>query len=66
MEGQLSGIDREAVERVVDAVEIPVVASGGVTDLADVGELRESGAAAVVVGTALYEGRFSLRDAMDV
>ncbi|GAB7014405.1 1-(5-phosphoribosyl)-5-[(5-phosphoribosylamino)methylideneamino]imidazole-4-carboxamide isomerase [Halolamina salina] len=66
VEGQLSGIDREAVERVVDAVEIPVVASGGVTDLADVGELRESGAAAVVVGTALYEGRFSLAEAMEV
>ncbi|WP_049980328.1 1-(5-phosphoribosyl)-5-[(5-phosphoribosylamino)methylideneamino]imidazole-4-carboxamide isomerase [Halolamina rubra] len=65
VEGQLSGIDREAVERVVDAVEIPVVASGGVTDLDDVAALREAGAAAVVVGTALYEGRFSLREAMD-
>jgi len=66
VEGQLSGIDREAVERVVDAVDVPVVASGGVTDLNDVAALREAGAAAVVVGTALYEGRFSLAEAMDV
>ena len=65
VEGQLSGIDRDAVERVVDAVDIPVVASGGVTDLDDVAALRDAGAAAVVVGTALYEGRFSLREAMD-
>ncbi|AEN06587.1 1-(5-phosphoribosyl)-5-((5-phosphoribosylamino)methylideneamino) imidazole-4-carboxamide isomerase [halophilic archaeon DL31] len=64
VEGKLEGIDREAVERVVDTVNIPVVASGGVTDLGDVDALREAGAAAVVVGTALYEGRFSLRDAM--
>ena len=64
VEGQLSGIDREAVERVVESVDIPVVASGGVTELADVAALRDAGAAAVVVGTALYEGRFSLRDAM--
>lgn len=64
VEGKLEGIDREAVERVVDTVDIPVVASGGVTDLGDVDALREAGAAAVVVGTALYEGRFSLRDAM--
>jgi phosphoribosylformimino-5-aminoimidazole carboxamide ribotide isomerase len=66
VEGQLEGIDREAVERVVEAVDIPVVASGGVTDLDDVAALREAGAAAVVVGTALYEGRFSLRDGMGV
>ena len=65
VEGQLSGIDREAVERVVEAVDIPVVASGGVTDLDDVAALQDAGAAAVVVGTALYEGRFSLGEAMD-
>ncbi len=66
VEGQLEGIDREAVERVVEAVDIPVVASGGVTDLDDVRALEDAGAAAVVVGTALYEGRFSLREAMSV
>ena len=66
VEGQLEGIDREAVERVVDAVDIPVVASGGVTELDDVHALEEAGAAAVVVGTALYEGRFSLREAMTI
>ncbi|QLG60760.1 1-(5-phosphoribosyl)-5-[(5-phosphoribosylamino)methylideneamino]imidazole-4-carboxamide isomerase [Halorarum salinum] len=65
VEGRLEGVNREAVERVVDAVEIPVVASGGVASLADVRELREAGAAAVVVGTALYEGRFTLREALD-
>lgn len=66
VEGQLEGIDREAVQRVVDAVDIPVVASGGVTSLADLETLKESGAAAVVVGTALYEGRFTLREALAV
>ncbi|QZY00725.1 1-(5-phosphoribosyl)-5-[(5-phosphoribosylamino)methylideneamino]imidazole-4-carboxamide isomerase [Halobaculum rubrum] len=63
VEGQLEGINRESVERVVDAVDIPVVASGGVTTLDDVRALREAGAAAVVVGTALYEGRFTLAEA---
>ncbi|WP_430503466.1 1-(5-phosphoribosyl)-5-[(5-phosphoribosylamino)methylideneamino]imidazole-4-carboxamide isomerase [Haloparvum sp. PAK95] len=63
VEGQLEGIDREAVERVVDAVDIPVVASGGVAAVDDVVALRDAGAAAVVVGTALYEGEFTLREA---
>ncbi|GAB7009740.1 1-(5-phosphoribosyl)-5-[(5-phosphoribosylamino)methylideneamino]imidazole-4-carboxamide isomerase [Halorubrum trueperi] len=63
VEGQLEGIDREAVAAVVDAVEIPVIASGGVASVSDVVALKESGAAAVVVGTALYEGAFTLREA---
>ena len=63
VEGQLEGIDREAVASVADAVEIPVIASGGVTNVDDVVALKEAGAAAVVVGTALYEGRFALREA---
>ncbi|MDB2225305.1 1-(5-phosphoribosyl)-5-[(5-phosphoribosylamino)methylideneamino]imidazole-4-carboxamide isomerase [Halorubrum ezzemoulense] len=65
VEGQLDGIDREAVASVVDAVEIPVIASGGVAAVDDVVELKEAGAAAVVVGTALYEGEFTLREAQD-
>ncbi|MCQ4332940.1 1-(5-phosphoribosyl)-5-[(5-phosphoribosylamino)methylideneamino]imidazole-4-carboxamide isomerase [Natronomonas sp. F2-12] len=66
VEGQLSGIRREPLEGVVEAVDIPVVASGGVATLEDVRTLEEAGAAAVVIGTALYEGRFTLEEAMAV
>ena len=63
VEGKLEGVQTDRVRAVVDAVEIPVVASGGVATLDDVRALREAGAAAVVVGTALYEGRFTLEEA---
>jgi phosphoribosylformimino-5-aminoimidazole carboxamide ribotide isomerase len=63
VEGQLEGVRTEPVEQVVEAVDIPVIASGGVATLDDVRALREAGAAAVVVGTALYEGRFTLGEA---
>jgi phosphoribosylformimino-5-aminoimidazole carboxamide ribotide isomerase len=59
-EGRLGGIDPTATRRVVDASPVPVIASGGVTSLADVVTLAGLGASAVVIGTALYEGRFSL------
>ncbi len=65
VEGQLAGVQTELLSRVVDAVDVPVVASGGVATLDDVRTLRDVGADAVVVGTALYEGRFTLREAMD-
>ncbi|WP_138798393.1 1-(5-phosphoribosyl)-5-[(5-phosphoribosylamino)methylideneamino]imidazole-4-carboxamide isomerase [Halostella sp. PRR32] len=65
VEGQLDGVQTDPVRRVVEAVDIPVVASGGVATIDDVRALREAGAAAVVVGSALYEGRFTLGEAMD-
>ncbi|MFC4359783.1 1-(5-phosphoribosyl)-5-[(5-phosphoribosylamino)methylideneamino]imidazole-4-carboxamide isomerase [Halobium salinum] len=65
VEGKLEGVQTENVRALAEAVSIPVVASGGVATLDDVRALREAGASAVVVGTALYEGRFTLREAMD-
>ncbi|QIO21453.1 1-(5-phosphoribosyl)-5-[(5-phosphoribosylamino)methylideneamino]imidazole-4-carboxamide isomerase [Haloarcula sp. JP-L23] len=65
VEGQLEGVRTDPVRRIVEAVEIPVVASGGVATVEDVLALESAGAAAVVVGSALYEGAFTLEAAMD-
>ncbi|MCH7660631.1 MAG: 1-(5-phosphoribosyl)-5-[(5-phosphoribosylamino)methylideneamino]imidazole-4-carboxamide isomerase [Euryarchaeota archaeon] len=65
VEGQLEGVRTGPVEQVADAVGIPVVASGGVASVDDIHALKEAGAAAVVVGTALYEGRFTLEEAIE-
>jgi phosphoribosylformimino-5-aminoimidazole carboxamide ribotide isomerase len=64
VEGQLAGVQTAVTRRVVEVVDVPVVASGGVATLDDVRALRDAGAAAVVVGTALYEGQFTLEEAM--
>jgi len=64
-EGRLAGVDAERVRRVAEAVDIPVVASGGVGKLEDIHTLREAGASSVVVGSALYEGRFTLGEAIE-
>jgi len=66
VEGRMEGVRGAEVERVVEAVDVPVVASGGVSTLEDVRTLQATGAAAVVVGTALYEGAFTLAEANDV
>ena len=63
VEGRMDGVRETEVERVVEAVDVPVVASGGVSSLDDVRDLKGTGAAAVVVGTALYEGAFTLEEA---
>ena len=45
-------------------VDIPVIASGGVGTLDDLRELEAAGVRAVVFGRALYEGRFTLEEAL--
>jgi phosphoribosyl isomerase A len=47
----------------------PVVASGGITELSDLEALMglvDEGVEGAIVGTALYEGRFTLEDALAV
>jgi len=63
-EGLLRGVSTEPVRGLAGAVSIPVVASGGVSTLEDLMQLKKAGAAAAVVGSALYTGRLSLRGAM--
>jgi len=63
VEGQLEGVRTDPVRRLAGAAGIPVVASGGVASVEDLLALRDAGADAAVVGSALYEGSFSLEEA---
>ncbi|MBW6517581.1 MAG: 1-(5-phosphoribosyl)-5-[(5-phosphoribosylamino)methylideneamino]imidazole-4-carboxamide isomerase [ANME-2 cluster archaeon] len=63
-EGLLKGVDPEPTRNLVEAVNIPVVASGGITTADDVRIIKDTGAVAVVVGSALYTGRLSLSEAI--
>jgi len=63
VEGRQEGVRTEPVRDLAAAVDIPVIASGGVATVDDVRALKDAGAAGVVVGTALYEGSFTLEEA---
>ena len=68
-DGAQVGVDAARMEEIATAVRIPVIASGGVASLADIRTLArrfEAGVVGVVVGRALYEGNFSLSDALKV
>jgi phosphoribosylformimino-5-aminoimidazole carboxamide ribotide isomerase len=66
VDGTLKGPQIEKVRKLVETVRVPVIASGGVAGLNDLVELAGTGVEGVVVGTALYEGRFTLEQAMEV
>lgn len=62
-DGTLEGPDLDLIGSVVDDSRFAVIASGGVSSLADLSALAVLGCEAVVVGRALYEGRFTLAEA---
>ena len=68
-DGTMAGPDRDQLSAVLSATTVPVIASGGVGTLADLtalGQLEAEGRrlAGAVVGRALYEGRFTLGEAL--
>lgn len=63
-EGLMQGVNPVPTRELVESVSIPVIASGGVSSLKDLQVLKNTGASGVVVGSALYMGRFTLEDAI--
>ena len=63
-DGMLAGPNLAATEQMVQAVDFPVIASGGVTTAQDVERLLRIGAAGCIIGRALYEDRIALPDAL--
>jgi phosphoribosylformimino-5-aminoimidazole carboxamide ribotide isomerase len=49
----------------IDAVSIPVLVSGGVSSKADVCAVKELGAGGCILGSALYSGKISLKEALE-
>lgn len=65
-DGQMSGPDYELLESVRAAVPgAAIIASGGVSSLADIRELAARGFDAAITGRALYEGAFTLPGALE-
>ena len=62
-DGMMSGPNVDAMTRMQAAVEVPVVASGGVSSAEDVARLADAGMAGCIIGRAIYEGTLSLPEA---
>jgi len=66
-DGMLQGPNLDLLRSVCAATDRPVVASGGITELSDLEALMglvPDGVEGAIIGTALYEGRFALEDAL--
>ena len=64
-DGMLKGPNVEATQTLVDTVKIDVIASGGITSLADIETLKSIGASGAIIGRALYTGDLELQSAIE-
>ncbi len=66
-DGTGTGVNAEATKALAELIDIPVIASGGVSGMSDIERILEIGVfgvAGVIIGKALYTGAISLTDAI--
>ncbi|MFA6357142.1 MAG: 1-(5-phosphoribosyl)-5-[(5-phosphoribosylamino)methylideneamino]imidazole-4-carboxamide isomerase [Candidatus Omnitrophota bacterium] len=66
-DGTLTGPNILGIKELLKATGLNIVASGGVSDLKDLfklNKLKEQGVTGVIIGKALYEGKFTLAEAL--
>lgn len=68
-DGMMTGVNVDATRRLAEAISIPVIASGGITDMDDIRALcaiEETGVIGAITGRAIYEGRLDFAEALKV
>jgi len=65
-DGMMQGVNVEATVELAQAVAVPIIASGGISSLADIRalcEVQQEGIMGAIIGRALYEGDIDLAEA---
>jgi phosphoribosylformimino-5-aminoimidazole carboxamide ribotide isomerase len=65
-DGMMQGVNVEATRQLAEAISVPVIASGGVTDMdciVRLNEVKAAGIEGVIIGRALYERTINLPEA---
>lgn len=65
-DGMMTGVNIEATAKLAEAVHIPIIASGGISNMDDIhalGRLVDDGVVAAITGRAIYEGTLDFAEA---
>ena len=65
-DGTLEGPDLEFLEQACKLENVNVIASGGISNIADVKDVKEKNAFGVILGKALYENKISIEEAKKI
>jgi phosphoribosylformimino-5-aminoimidazole carboxamide ribotide isomerase len=64
-DGMLQGPDLGTLREAAECPDVEVIAAGGIGSLSDLVALKNAGLEGAVVGKALYESRFTLKEAIE-
>jgi phosphoribosylformimino-5-aminoimidazole carboxamide ribotide isomerase len=64
LDGSGKGVDITTSKEIASSTGLSIIASGGVASLDDVRYVREAGLSGVVIGRAIYDGKFKLEEAL--
>ncbi|MDP3623902.1 MAG: 1-(5-phosphoribosyl)-5-[(5-phosphoribosylamino)methylideneamino]imidazole-4-carboxamide isomerase [Methanobacteriaceae archaeon] len=64
VEGLLNGFNLDPVLELVNAVNIPIVYSGGISSLEDIKTLQKTGVKGIVIGSAIYKGKIDFEKSL--
>lgn len=60
-DGMLQGASDELYREIVEKTAVQLIASGGISCIEDVGQMKNIGCSGTIIGKAIYEGRISLQ-----
>jgi phosphoribosylformimino-5-aminoimidazole carboxamide ribotide isomerase len=66
-DGMLSGVNIDATVKLAREIKVPVIASGGLSSIADIERLLQhevDGIAGAIAGRAIYDGTLNFKDAL--
>lgn len=64
-DGMMQGPNFAATQRLIDKTQMDIIGSGGVSSISDLLKLQEIGCAGAILGRAMYEGAFTVPEALE-
>jgi phosphoribosylformimino-5-aminoimidazole carboxamide ribotide isomerase len=61
-DGTLKGPSTTLYKEILDTVKINLIASGGISSVRDIEDIRQAGCEGVIIGKAVYEGKIGLNE----
>jgi phosphoribosylformimino-5-aminoimidazole carboxamide ribotide isomerase len=65
-DGLLKGPATELYREIISNVNVDLIASGGISSLDDIIEIKEAGCEGAIIGKAIYEGKIKLKELRDI
>jgi phosphoribosylformimino-5-aminoimidazole carboxamide ribotide isomerase len=65
-DGMLQGASNELYQEIIESTSINLIASGGVSSIDDLHQLKTLKCEGVILGKAIYEGKISLKELRDL